>query len=158
MRAFAVPLLMTAQFLFGLGLTGYNIAAVSLRQASAPDRLQGRVNASVRFLVQGLTPLGALAGGALGLRLGLRPTLVLAAAGELLAALWLLASPLRAGSPSPPRPEGTRLSQWWERGSPHRTGCNSLKDLDRGRNAACLSSWPTAREGSANSQWSPPLA
>lgn len=115
-RAFAAPLLVAAQFLFGLGLTGYNIAAVSLRQGSTPDRLQGRVNASVRFLVQGLTPLGALAGGVLGLWLGLRPTLVLAAAGELLAALWLLASPLRAGEPIPPRPEGASLSQLWEKG------------------------------------------
>jgi predicted MFS family arabinose efflux permease len=46
-------------------------------------------------VVQGLTPLGALLGGLLGERLGVRETLFLAAGGELLAALWLLASPIR---------------------------------------------------------------
>lgn len=88
-------LLVVAQFLFGLGVVAFRVTAVSLRQGLAPDRLLGRVNASARVVVQGLTPLGALLGGLLGERLGLRETLFLAAGGELLAALWLLASPIR---------------------------------------------------------------
>lgn len=96
-------LLVVAQFLFGLGVVTFRITAVSLRQGLVPDRLLGRVNASASVVVRGLTPLGALLGGLLGERLGLRETLFLAAGGELLAALWLLASPIRRlrGAPAP---------------------------------------------------------
>jgi hypothetical protein len=71
------------------------VIAATLRQGSAPDRLQGRMNATVRLLVEGLTPLGSLAGGVLGQGIGLRPTLLIAVGGELLAALWLLCSSVR---------------------------------------------------------------
>ena len=53
----------------------YNINQVSLRQAITPDRLQGRMNASMRFIVWGTIPIGALMGGALGDAIGLWPTL-----------------------------------------------------------------------------------
>ena len=49
------------------------INAISLRQAVTPDHLLGRMNASVRTLVGGLSPLGALIGGVLGQVLGPRP-------------------------------------------------------------------------------------
>ena len=42
----------------------------------------------------GVRPLGALAGGALGTWIGLRPSLLVAAAGGMLGFLWLLPSPL----------------------------------------------------------------
>ena len=73
----------------------YNVAQVSYRQAVTPRHLLGRMNASTRFIVWGVSPLGALTGGALGTVLGVRPTLFVAAAGASLAVLWLLASPLR---------------------------------------------------------------
>jgi MFS family permease len=73
----------------------YNVAQVSFRQSICPDRLLGRMNASVRFLVWGTIPIGGLAGGALGGWLGLRPTLLVVALGTIAAPLWLLASPLR---------------------------------------------------------------
>jgi hypothetical protein len=41
-------------------------------------------------------PLGGLLGGGLGEVIGLRPTLLLAALGEMLAVLWLLLSPMRS--------------------------------------------------------------
>jgi MFS family permease len=102
--------LIAAEFFFGLGLLVFNITAVSLRQSSTPDYLLGRMNASMRFLAFGLTPLGSLAGGLLGESLGLRPTLILAVAGELLAALWLLASPLRTVRQPPPPHHATTLA------------------------------------------------
>jgi hypothetical protein len=88
-------ILIAAQFVFGLAVVVYNITSGSLRQASTPDELRGRMNASTRVLVQGMTPLGSLMGGVLGEQIGLQATLFLAAGGELLAALWLFSSPVR---------------------------------------------------------------
>lgn len=95
-RLVVVPLLVGAQFLFGVGLTVFNVNQVSLRQAVVPDGLQGRAAATVRVLATGLVPLGALLGGLLGEAIGLRPTLIVAALGELLAAVWLWRSPVRS--------------------------------------------------------------
>jgi MFS family permease len=53
----------------------YAITNVSLRQRLCPDRMLGRVNATMRFLIMGLFPLGALLGGILGEVIGLRGTL-----------------------------------------------------------------------------------
>src|SRR5574337_1386125 len=66
----------------------YNINQVSLRQAITPHRLQGRMNATMRFLVWGTMPLGGILGGVLGTSLGLRAGIGVAAAGGLLAFLW----------------------------------------------------------------------
>lgn len=74
----------------------YNINQVSLRQAITPHRLQGRMNATMRFLVWGTMPLGGLVGGALGEALGLRPAIAITAAGSVLAFLWVALSPVRA--------------------------------------------------------------
>jgi predicted MFS family arabinose efflux permease len=73
----------------------FNINSASLRQAVVPDRLQGRVSASMRVLILGVQPLGALVGGALGEQIGLRPTLVIAALGFGLGFLSMLISPAR---------------------------------------------------------------
>ncbi|MBI4493673.1 MAG: MFS transporter [Chloroflexi bacterium] len=93
--AFALPLLASSWLLTSLATPVYNINQVSLRQAITPLRLQGRMNATMRFVVWGTMPLGGLAGGALGTLLDLRPTIALAAAGGVLAFLWVLLSPLR---------------------------------------------------------------
>lgn len=73
----------------------YNVAQVSFRQAVCPDRLLGRMNASIRFLVWGTIPFGGLLGGALGELVGLRATLLVTAVGLVLCPVWLVASPLR---------------------------------------------------------------
>jgi MFS family permease len=84
-----------AWLLFGFAGTVYNIAQVSLRQAITPHRLQGRMNASMRFMVWGTMPFGSLAGGALGTAIGLRPTLLVAGIGGLTAVPWVLARSVR---------------------------------------------------------------
>jgi MFS family permease len=94
--AFALPLLIVAQSLTGFGSTIYNINQVSLRQTITPDRLLGRMNASMRFIVWGTIPLGSLIGGFLGQGIGLRPTLLIGALGSLLSVLWVLFSPVRS--------------------------------------------------------------
>lgn len=58
-----------------LGQIVYAVTNVSLRQRLCPERILSRVNATMRFLMMSLFPLGALLGGALGELLGLRPTL-----------------------------------------------------------------------------------
>ena len=42
----------------------------------------------------GIRPLGAVVGGVLGTQLGIRETMVIAAVGGVLSALWLLPSPI----------------------------------------------------------------
>ena len=80
--------------IMSLTSVAYNINQVSVRQALCPRRLQGRMNASVRFLVWGTLPLGGFLGGALGSTIGIRSTLWVAAVGQAAAFLWLLPSPI----------------------------------------------------------------
>jgi MFS family permease len=67
----------------------------TLRQAVTPDRLLGRVTAVVRVAVWGSIAVGALVGGVLAERIGLRATLFLGGLLPLLGLLWLAASPIR---------------------------------------------------------------
>jgi len=55
--AVVAPLLAFAWFLVAVGNVVNNINQVSVRQAMVPDRLQGRVSATMRFLAGGLVPL-----------------------------------------------------------------------------------------------------
>lgn len=73
----------------------YNAASISYRQRVCPPELLGRMTASVRWVVFGVMPVGALGGGLLGDWLGVRPTLWIAAAGIWASGLWLYFSPLR---------------------------------------------------------------
>ncbi|GAA0320038.1 MFS transporter [Streptomyces polychromogenes] len=69
----------------------FKIGAVSLRQRLCPPELLGRVTATVRFVVWGTMPVGALVGGVLGEWFGARAALWTGAVGELFAVLPLLA-------------------------------------------------------------------
>jgi len=90
----ALPLFVASGVLGGFGSVAYNITQLSFRQAICPPRLQGRMNAVIRFLVWGTMPLGALLGGALGTWFGLRPALWVAAIGALFTFLPILLSPV----------------------------------------------------------------
>ena len=93
--AYAALVLMVPQLIGDAMYSMYSIHEVSLRQSVAPEAVLGRVNAGMRMLQLGILPIGALCGGLLAARLGVRPTLALAAAGLLLSTLWLAASPIR---------------------------------------------------------------
>jgi MFS family permease len=73
----------------------YNITQVSFRQGLCPERLLGRMNATIRFLVWGTMPLGGFIGGALGSTIGVRATMWVGAIGMALAFLPAFLSPLR---------------------------------------------------------------
>jgi hypothetical protein len=82
-------------FFASFGSTVYNVAQVSFRQALCPRPLLGRMNATMRFLVWGTQPIGALLGGWLATAVGLRDALWIAAGCAQLAPLWVIFSPLR---------------------------------------------------------------
>ena len=67
----------------GFGVILFNVTAISLIQAITPDRMLGRANASRRFVVWGVIPVGGLVGGALGATIGLRETIFIGSIGSL---------------------------------------------------------------------------
>jgi MFS family permease len=90
-----VPVLLVGTLLFGFGSMAYNITQVSLRQAITPERLQGRMNASMRWIVWGTIPLGAVAGGAIATAYSLRTALWVGAIGALFTFLPVILSSVR---------------------------------------------------------------
>ncbi len=107
-RSFPYPFLISAVFLFGFGGVIYNMNQVGLRQAITPLRMQGRMNATMRFMVWGTIPIGSFLGGVLGNSIGLRPTLWVAGIGSCLPFLPVLLSPVRTlrSIPEPPDEPG----------------------------------------------------
>ena len=85
-----------AMLVFDFGAILYAINYLSLRQAITPDRLLGRMTATMRFLTVAAAPLGSLVGGALATGVGLRATLLtVGALGLALAIAAVLWSPVR---------------------------------------------------------------
>lgn len=88
-------LLIVSHFLHALGVQINGINLMSLRQTITPNHLQGRMNASFRFVNVGMMMFGSLIAGAAGEWIGLRETLVIGATGMLFPFLRLLLSPVR---------------------------------------------------------------
>jgi MFS family permease len=85
-----------AMLVFDFGALLYGINYLALRQAITPDRLLGRMTATMRFLTVASAPLGSLVGGALATGIGLRGTLLtVGALGLALAVAGVLWSPVR---------------------------------------------------------------
>lgn len=85
-----------AMLMFDFGAVLYGINYLALRQAITPDRLLGRMTATMRFLTVAAAPLGSLAGGALATAVGLRATLLtIGVLGLALVALAMAFSPVR---------------------------------------------------------------
>jgi MFS family permease len=92
----AGAMLIGAQMLMGFSAVVYNVNQVSFRQAITPLDMQGRMNATMRFIVWGTMPLGSVAGGILASFLPLRTTVLVGALIASSAFLWVLASPVRS--------------------------------------------------------------
>jgi MFS family permease len=91
----AIPFLVASGVIGGIGQMVYNINQVSYRQAICPPRMQGRMNATVRFLVWGTIPVGSIAGGILGSTIGLHATIWVGAILGFIPAIFPLLSPVR---------------------------------------------------------------
>jgi MFS family permease len=85
----------------GVAVMLFDVTSAGITLTSVPTELMGRVSSCMAFLTQGVKPLGALAGGALGTAVGLHPALWVAAAGATTTMLWTIFSPLRTHPGSP---------------------------------------------------------
>jgi Na+/melibiose symporter-like transporter len=92
--ASSVALLVARPLLGDGALTIYFINSVALVQTITPDTILGRVNASLRFLNHSSILIGLLVGGVAGQFVGLRPTMLVGAAGVWLGAALLAAPPI----------------------------------------------------------------
>jgi MFS family permease len=91
----AIPYLIVSGLIGGFGVVLYNVTQVSMRQAITPERLQGRMNSVIRFIVWGVMPIGQLTGGGLATVFDLRTAIWVGAIGCALAWVPLLIGPLR---------------------------------------------------------------
>ena len=92
----AAVTLFVGAFVAGMSQIIYNVAQISLRQAITPPEMQGRMNATMRFIVWGTIPIGSVMGGALATAIPVRAALILAAVASFVAVVPVLASPLRS--------------------------------------------------------------
>ena len=90
----AVPIFVGSEFLYSFSVLVYNITQVTFRQRICPPRLLGRMNASIRFVVWGVMPIGAIASGLLSTAIGVELTIAIGAVGSVLACVFVLFSPL----------------------------------------------------------------
>ena len=97
-----LPFLIVGGFIGTITAVIYNVNQVSLRQAITPDRMLGRMNATMRFIVWGTIPIGALVGGVLGGAIGLQATIWVGGIGSFLGFLPVLLSPVRSLQEIPP--------------------------------------------------------
>jgi MFS family permease len=104
--SFPYPFLIAGFVLFGFAGVTYNITQLSYRQAVTPERMLGRMNSVMRFIVWGVLPVGSLIGGALASWIGLRETMWVGAVIGSVAFLPVLFSPVR-GLREMPEPVGT---------------------------------------------------
>lgn len=92
----ALPILVASGFVGGFSGVVYNINQVTLRQAITPERMQGRMNATMRFIVWGTIPIGSIVGGVLSTIIGVREAVIIGGIGACVAFVPLLFSPVKS--------------------------------------------------------------
>ena len=94
-REFTFPMLLVNAFMTAFTVLTYNITQVTARQRLCPESLLGRMNASIRFMVWGVMPVGAVISGSLGELIGVVPTMTIGAVGGVFATSFVFFSPIR---------------------------------------------------------------
>ncbi len=103
---FWAPFILAAiEFAISFFVLTYNITQVSARQRICPKPLLGRMNASIRFFVWGVMPIGALLAGVLGTAFGAFTTIIIGGVGMLFASLFVILHPLARMRKLPVAPE-----------------------------------------------------
>lgn len=106
-RAAVIAVLVATYCVFGAGLAVFNVHSLSIRQTVVPTEMMGRVASVYRLASWAMIPAGSLLGGLLANVLGLRTTLLVAAAGLTLSAVlfaWSQLTPARREHPLVHRP------------------------------------------------------
>jgi predicted MFS family arabinose efflux permease len=93
-REVAIVVLAIAGFWGVGGIVAFNVVQVSMRQRQSPPRMLARMTASIRMLIWGVGPIGALLSGIVATHLGLAAAFWIGAIGEALGVLFLVFSPL----------------------------------------------------------------
>lgn len=93
-REFPVPFLIGSGLLAGFSSVVYNINQVSFRQAITPGPMQGRMNATMRFIVWGTMPIGSILGGVISTATSVSVAIWLGAIGSFIAVIPLLITPV----------------------------------------------------------------
>jgi MFS family permease len=91
----ALALMAVGYFLWGGGIGVFNVANISFRHQITPPDMMATVMGAWRTVLFGALPIGALVGGSVGGLAGLRGALWLGVAGNVVAALILVMSPVR---------------------------------------------------------------
>ncbi|WP_037619608.1 MFS transporter [Streptomyces aureus] len=104
-RDVAVPLIALAEVLIGVAIVGRSVSTAGLRARVTPNAYMGRVTAAYSVVVQGATPLGALAGGLVANHWSTGTALWAGAVAMGVPLVLLLLSPIRHHS---------RLPEEWE--------------------------------------------
>ena len=90
-----VPFLIVSGVIASFGVVVSNINQRSFRQAITPAAMQGRMNATMRFVVWGTIPVGQLVGGIIATAVSLHAAIWVGAVGSFVAVVPLLISPVR---------------------------------------------------------------
>lgn len=89
------PFLVAQGLLFGWAVLVFNVNQVSYRQAITPERLQGRMNATMKFLATAMIPAGSIAGGLLAAAFDMHTAIWVGSIGAIFSFVPALFSPLR---------------------------------------------------------------
>lgn len=103
--AYALPLIVFAEFFQWMALTVHDVNRIALRQALTPNRLQGRIAATTQALYGGAQTGGLLLGGVIGDAFGVRTALIVGIVGMLLASWFVWDSPTRHQFAMPEEPD-----------------------------------------------------
>jgi MFS family permease len=95
-KSAAVMLLVAMHVVDAAMIITCNINLRSYRASITPEDLQGRMNASIRMVVMGIAPIGAVFGGLLGGWIGITPSLVVSSIGIICSAVIIAFSPIRS--------------------------------------------------------------
>jgi predicted MFS family arabinose efflux permease len=93
-RPAAIAVVAVAGFWGVGGIVAFNVVQVSMRQKQSPPRMLARMTASIRTLIWGVGPLGALLSGIVATHWGLQSAFWIGAIGETIGVLFLVFSPL----------------------------------------------------------------